>query len=89
MTTRRWDADVPAKIDSLEDAASWIHAHDGRIDAWWDMQHALNKDNASRFTSLEKRMQSVEYRVIWAAGLAAGFGATISGGLMKLFGGPA
>lgn len=81
------EPELPAKIDSLEDAATWIHAHDGRIDAWWDMQHSQNKDNAARFTSMEKRLASVESRVIWAAGLAAGLGGTISGGLMRAFGG--
>jgi len=77
----------PAKIQSVEDAATWIHDHDGRIDAWWQQQHALNQDNAMRFQAMEKRIASVESRVIWAAGLAAGFGATVSGGLMHIFGG--
>ncbi len=79
--------DHPAKIDTVEDAATWIHSHDGRIDAWWDMQHALNKDNAARFTSMEKRLASVESRVIWAAGLGAGLGALMMNGMVQFAGG--
>lgn len=77
---------MPARINTVEDAASWIHAHDGRIDAWWDMQHALNKDNAARFSSMEKRLASVESRVIWAAGLGAGFGALFVNGMIRFTG---
>ena len=74
---------LPAKIDSLEDAASWIHSHDGRIDAWWQQQHALNKDHSLRFQALEKRIASVENRVIWAAGLGAGLGALVMNGMVR------
>ncbi len=62
------------KIDTVEEAAAWIYKHDGRIDAWWDAQHQLNKDNSERFLALEARILSLEHRVIWASGLAAGIG---------------
>jgi hypothetical protein len=72
------------RIESLEDAARYIYTHEGKINAWWDAQHRLNVLYRHRFEALEIRISSVEKRVIWASGVAAGLGA-VFGSLLQVF----
>lgn len=75
------------KIESIEDAARYIYSHEAKIDAWWEEQHKLNVLGRVRFEALEHRVSSVEKRVIWASGAAAGAGAVLGSLLKSFFGG--
>ena len=67
----------PERVETLADVKTWIADHDGRIDAYWDAQHALNSDNEERFKALDTRLTSMEKRVIGFSGAAAGIGALV------------
>ena len=64
-------ANGPAKIESMADVAAWIHNHDGWVKTDWRAQHRLNADQKkwNEFTML--RIQAVERRIVFFAGLAA------------------
>ncbi len=69
----------PSQFKNVDDLLSWAPYHEGKSEAWWTEQHDMNKDIQARVRSLEKR-------VIYFSGFAAGAGALIGTGLAALFG---
>lgn len=78
----------PARIDSLADAAAWIHEHDGRIEAWWVEQHRHNVDERTRtddkfgrfrdeVRTMKLRITACERKLIYIAGVASWGGAVV------------
>ena len=45
-----------------------------RYGVYWDAQHEWNKDRDKKHTRLEARVSSLERKIIWVAGVAAGVG---------------
>ncbi len=70
----------PERIDTIEDVKTWIADHDGRIDAYWDAQHALNERTTDTLEALTHRLGALEKKVVMFAGIAAG-----AGGLLGTF----
>ena len=70
----------PSRVDSMDDIKTWIADHDGRIDAWWEAQHALNDE-------LEERITKNEKRLIWLMASAAAGGGVAGQIIATLFGG--
>lgn len=68
---------MPEKIETIADAAAWIHEHDGRINAWWESQHKFNAEIEERFRKLENRVSAIEKRIFWMCGAASMLGAII------------
>jgi hypothetical protein len=84
--------DVSDRIEDLDDVKSWIAEHDGRINAWWEAQREWNTQNdashvriGSRLDDLRQRIESLERRVVYAAGFATAIGVTIGTLIGKLF----
>lgn len=65
----------------LQAVLLWIAEHDGRIEAWWDQQHRWNlsfeKEVRLSQRELSTRLTSVERRMIYVAGIAAGAGSIL------------
>lgn len=64
----------------LVDISRWQAEHDGRINAWWEEQFRTNKDHSERLRSLESK-------VMWFSGFAAGVGAILGSVITKFLGG--
>lgn len=60
----------PDRIETLADAIRWIIDHDARIKVFWKNQHKLND-------RVEKRMKSLENRVLLWTGAAAAIGSML------------
>ena len=74
----------PKRIESLNDVKMWIAANDARIDAFWDQQHKWNDTADKKFYNFRLRLEAVEKRVVWIAGIASGLGSTMGFLLSKL-----
>jgi len=72
------------KINDLAGVKEWIAEHDGRTNAWWSAQHKLNEDNEEDMKAVLSRITSVERKVIWFTGLAAGLGALIGTSIVQI-----
>lgn len=72
-----WPPMSAHRIEDLDDVKAWIAGHDGRINAWWEAQHNLNAVEMASLKSLERRMSTLEKRVIWVTAFGAGVGAVI------------
>lgn len=74
---------APKRVESLNDVKMWIAANDARIDAFWDQQHKWNDTVDKKFYSFRLRLEAVEKRVVWIAGIASGLGSTMGFVLSK------
>ena len=75
----------PTRIETIDDIKTWIADHDGRIDAYWEAQFKLNDKIEGKFGSLYNRLEALEKRVMWFAGVAAGVGSVIGGLLTRVW----
>lgn len=63
--------------DEIRGHDTWIANHDGRINAWWDAQHKWNAMIDIWRDGISKRLNRLEWRVAWIAGVAATVGALL------------
>ncbi len=59
-------------IHDPETQRLWSVAHDAKIDVYWANQHAWNERMMNQMEALGARLQKVENRLVWLAGLATG-----------------
>jgi len=65
------------RIETTEDIINWIFEHDGRIDAYWENQHKWNSKVDDNFKEYDKRMSSVEKRMIMFSTVGSMIGAGV------------
>ena len=65
------------RIENIDDLKTWVAAHDGRIDAWWDTQHKWNVKVERELLEMDKRLTTLEKRIILVAAVMSGIGTTI------------
>lgn len=78
---------MAGKIETLEDVKQWIAGTDARSQAFWDAQKGWNHDMERRTDGIQRRLSSLELRVMWLAGFAAAAGGVLGTVLPKVFGG--
>jgi hypothetical protein len=73
-----------AAIDSVEDARSWAIEHDTRVDSLWVQQVSTNvavqeaqKELGAEQKAINGRLNKLELRIVWLAGVAAGLGSAL------------
>lgn len=76
----------PTRLESLDDVRLWIADHDGRIDQLWSSQLKWNDKIDLSFLDVNRRLTSLEKRVIYMAGAAAGVGSVAGAVLPYLVG---
>ncbi len=71
-------------VESLDDVkrelqrqALWIAEHDGRINAYWEAQHKLNDSVANKLHTFRLRLDALEKRVLYMAGVASALGSLV------------
>ncbi len=69
----------PAKADSLPKLQMWAVEHQAEISKLWSDQLIINKEQGAL-------MKSVQKKVVWAAGFAAGVGAMTPWIIAKILG---
>lgn len=65
------------EIKDVEDVKLWIAEHDGRINAYWDQQRQFNAEVQDDMRNVFSRLNAVERRAAWMAGVGAGAGALL------------
>lgn len=65
------------KINDLDDVKMWIARHAGRSDAYWKEQHRWNDRQEQDIAHLEKRLSTLERKIMWLSGLAAAGGSSL------------
>lgn len=63
--------------EDISELHKWVAAHDARSKELWRSQQSLNRRMEVTMERLELRTTSIEKKIIWFCGAAAGIGAVI------------
>ncbi len=72
------------RIESIEDIRVWIADHGGRSSELWRQQEAAHAKMERRMQDTEHRLSTLEKRMMWVSGVAAGFGGLLGALLPSL-----
>ena len=68
------DLSVINKIETIDDVKTWLAAHDGQVQTWWDAQHEQNNILIKQMAEITVKLDTLRTRNIWLSGLGAGIG---------------
>lgn len=77
--------DKSNRLEDIGDVKTWIAEHDGRINAYWEQQRALNERFEGRLDMFAARLLALEKKVMWFAGVAAAAGGIFGSAISKGF----
>jgi hypothetical protein len=75
---------VPPEPEDLDDALRWIIAHEARVTEYWRQRWRMNNQARDERLDMRKRIDKLEQKLVWIAGLAAGVGAVLGSGLTEV-----